>query len=221
MKISYLGHSCFQIKTSLGTVVMDPYADPNVGEVLKKVTGDIVTISHTHDDHNAISKVQPSTKREKSFVIDAPGEYEVGGISIFGIPSFHDAEQGAQRGTNIIFTVQAEDLVISHLGDLGHLLTEEQVSALGAVDVLLCPVGGVFTIDPKQALATIKQINPSYVIPMHFKTDSSKGEYEQLAPLADFLKLYGLSKEPVTEFSISVGSLPEETELVVMSSSKE
>jgi L-ascorbate metabolism protein UlaG (beta-lactamase superfamily) len=217
MEITYLGHSCFKIKGKSGTVLMDPYADSVRSFKLPKVSVDMVTVSHQHPDHNAIDHAMGTARHEKSFIVDAPGEYEVSGISVFGYPTFHDDKKGSERGSNIIFVVNMDDLSVAHLGDLGHELDEKTIEALGTIDVLLCPVGGKYTIDPKQAVEVIRSIEPSYVIPMHYKTaEHDTKMFGEVAPLEDFLKVYGLTKEPVSSFNVSAGSLPEETELVVM-----
>jgi len=217
MEITYLGHSCFKLKGKQGTVLMDPYADDTRSFKLPKVAVDVVTVSHQHPDHNAADHAMGTARRERPFIIDALGEYEVAGISVFGYPSYHDAKQGADRGNNTIYVVQLDDVVVAHLGDLGHELDEKTVEALGTVDVLLCPVGGVYTIDPKTAVEVIRSIEPSYVIPMHFKTPEHNAKmFADVLPLDDFLKAYGIVKEPVASFTVNAGTMPEETELVVL-----
>jgi len=217
MKITYLGHSAFHLKGQQGTVVIDPYKDL-AGMSMKKVAADVVAVTHQHEDHNAIEKVTGTARRERAFIIDAPGEYEVGGISVFGYQTYHDNVDGKERGTNIIYSAQLDDVITVHLGDLGHPLSESLIETLGRVDVLLCPVGGVFTIDPKKAIEVIHDIGPSYVIPMHYKTPQHQDQsFQALAGLEDFLKAYGTIKQPVESLTVSAGNLPEETELVVLS----
>jgi len=217
MEITYLGHSCFKLKGKQGTVLMDPYGDATRNFKLPKVSVDIVTISHQHQDHNAVDHAMGTARRDKPFVIDAPGEYEINGISVFGFPSFHDDMQGSERGKNIMYIVHIDDVSVAHLGDLGHELDEKTIEAMGSVDVLLCPVGGVFTIDPKVAVSVIQSIEPSYVIPMHYKTpDHNAATFGQMSTLDDFQKTYGVVKEPVSTFVVNATAMPEETELVVM-----
>lgn len=216
MDITYAGHSAFKIKASAGTVVTDPY-DAHVGFAMSSASADVVTVSHQHSDHNAVNLVKGTARRDKPFIIDKPGEYEVGGISVFGVPTFHDTNQGAERGSNIVFTVVMDSIKVCHLGDLGHELTQEQISDIGAVDVLLIPVGGSFTIDPQRAVKTIHMLEPSYVIPMHYKTPGHDEKvYGDLATLEDFLKAYGSEAKPVAKLTVEAGRLPEETELVVL-----
>lgn len=216
MDITYLGHSSFQIKGKKGSVVTDPYGG-SVGFTLPGVSADVVTVSHQHADHNEVAQVQPSSRRDKPFIITQPGEYEVAGISVFGVESYHDANKGIERGRNTIFTIMVDELRICHLGDLGHELTSDLIEAIGAVDVVLCPVGGVFTIDASVAVKTIHQLEPAYAIPMHYRTALHEDKvYGELSDLATFLKEYGMDPQPQPKLHLEKGVLPEETELVVL-----
>lgn len=218
MEISYLGHSSFVLKGKRGTVVTDPY-QAYVGFSMPNVSADLVTSSHDHPDHNATTEVNATSRRDKPFIISQPGEYEVAGISVFGIESYHDDTKGSERGRNTIFTILLDELRICHLGDLGHPLTNEMIEAIGAVDVLLVPVGGHFTINPAQAVELIHQLEPAYAIPMHFKTDDHDDKvFGDLVGLDAFLKEYGMSPVPQPKFKLEKNTLPEETELVVVSS---
>jgi len=218
LQINYLGHSCFSIKGKEGIVITDPF-DAMVGLPVPKVSADLITVSHQHPDHNGWQKISPTVRRQKPFLVDAPGEYEVGGISVFGYPTFHDGTNGTERGNNILFAIHLEGLVVVHLGDLGHKLDDKTLEKLEKVDVLLCPVGGKFTIDSKTAVEVIHDIEPSFVIPMHYKTPQHDPKtFGELETIEDFMKAYGVTKEPVASFSITPTTLPEETELVIMKS---
>lgn len=215
MEITYLGHSAFKLKGKNGTVVTDPFGD-KVGLSFPNVSADIITVSHQHGDHNAVERIKGTARRAEPFVVAYPGEYEVGGISIFGVKTFHDGAKGEERGVNTVFTIVIDELRICHLGDLGHELTASQVDEIGIVDVLICPVGGHFTIDPKQAVNTVQQIEPSYVIPMHYKTDKHTEGFAEVQPLEAFLKEYGVHPTPQPKLVVEKLKLPEETELVVL-----
>jgi len=216
MEIQYIGHSCFKITGKRGTVVLDPYQE-YVGFALPNLSADIVTSSHDHPDHNEVTGVKGTARREKPFVITQPGEYEIGGISVFGIESYHDAVQGAERGSNTIFTVFIDDVLVCHLGDLGQELTSEQLEAIGTVDVVFCPVGGHFTLNPSQAVKTIQQLEPSYVIPMHYNTSQHDQQvFADVLPLEKFLHEYGKTPVPQAKVKVEKSTLPEETELVVL-----
>ncbi len=216
MDITYHGHSTFKIKGTAGTVVTDPF-DDYIGLTLPSLSADMVTVSHDHQDHNNIKKIKATARRDRPFVVDQVGEYEVAGISVFGVKTYHDATQGAERGNNSVFKIMMEDITVCHLGDLGHELTTEQLNDIGSVDVLLCPVGGVFTIDPEIAVKVISSIDPAIVVPMHYKTPTHKEEvFGDLKTLDDFLKVYGAEVKPVDKLRVDKKRLPEETELVVL-----
>jgi len=166
MKIKWWGHASFTITTASGTkIVTDPYNEDLPYKAIDDKV-DLVTVSHDHFDHNAISSL-PGTPRS---IKDIEG-FENEEIKIKGIESFHDDQSGEERGTNIIFTYQVDDMKLCHLGDLGHPLNKKQLEQLNDIDVLLIPIGGHYTIDADQAYEIVKQLEPIVVIPMHYKTD--------------------------------------------------
>lgn len=215
MEITYLGHSSFKLKGKQGTVVTDPFAS-DIGFSLPSVSADMVTISHDHHDHNNIKGVSGTARREKPWIVNAAGEYEVAGISVFGYPSFHDDKEGQERGRNIVYSIVIDGINVVHLGDLGHELSDSFIEKLGNVGILLCPVGGVFTLDADKATEVIQAIEPSYIIPMHYKTSKHADAFSGLKTVEEFQKIYGVSSEPVKSLSVSVSSLPEQTTLVVL-----
>lgn len=194
MYISWLGHSCFKIEAKTNgesiTVVIDPYED-SVGLKLPRVKADIVLVTHEHFDHNAVE----SLKGEPT-VIRGAGEYEVKKVVVYGVPTYHDSSNGSERGTNTCYRIDAEDLSVVHLGDLGHPLTNDQLELLEDVDILLIPVGGTYTIDAKQAGQIVSQIEPRIVIPMHYAVPGLKFE---LDPVEKFLKEMGAQKAEVID----------------------
>lgn len=208
MEITWLGHACFRIKSRDATIVTDPY-DKSVGYQMGKVSADIVTVSHGHFDHNNVAAVAGEPK-----IISGPGEYEIKGVMITGIQTFHDTEQGKKRGKNTVYLIETEDLVVCHLGDLGHVLTAEQVEEMSNVDILMVPVGGNYTINAAQAAEVISLIEPRIVIPMHYKTDVVKLEID---PVDKFLREMGIkSIQPQPKLTVSKNSLPEESQVVLL-----
>ncbi|NLU36107.1 MAG: MBL fold metallo-hydrolase [Clostridiales bacterium] len=165
MKIKWLGHSCFLITSSTGVrILTDPF-DETVGYKVPEAEADIVTTSHDHFDHNYVKAVKGEYVH-----INTSGRHNVKGIEILGVDTFHDEAGGSKRGSNVVFTYLVDGMKICHLGDLGHILTEEQLNQIGRVDILLLPVGGTFTIDYREASELAGKMNPRLIIPMHFKT---------------------------------------------------
>ena len=209
MDIVYLGHSSFRIKGKTATVVTDPY-DERCGKFPKDTVADIVTVSHDHTDHNQVDKVQGLR-----FKVQGPGEYEVKGVSIIGIHTWHDDKEGAERGANTVYVIEMEGLRVCHLGDLGHKLTEGQLEEIGPIDVVMMPVGGVYTIDAKTAVEVVKQLDPWVIIPMHFQTSELKLS-NRLASSAEFIKETGKTAQILLKYVVSKDKLPTETQLVVL-----
>jgi len=209
IEITWLGHSCFRIKGKDATLLTDPY-DDSIGYSLGKPRADIVTSSHAHPGHGFTSGVGGEPR-----VVHGPGEYEISGVFITGIGTFHDAEKGRERGRNTIYLIEMDDVMLCHLGDLGHPLSTEQVAEVSRVEVLLVPVGGFSTIDAATAAETVRLLQPRIVIPMHFQTEALRF---QLAPVDGFLREMGvkagLSAQP--RLSITRAGLPEETQVVVL-----
>jgi len=198
MEISYLGHSSFKIKTKTATIITDPFDSSMVGLKFSGVEGDIVTVSHDHEDHNKSERVA-GVKR----IVSGPGEYEISGVSIIGIPCFHDEKNGDLRGKNTIYVYEAEGLRFAHLGDLGHILSDEVVDQMGTIDILMIPVGGEFTIGPKEASGVVGKIDPYFIIPMHYQAKGLNPEtFSKLYPVENFLKEVGLPVENLPKFSV-------------------
>ncbi len=182
MKVKWLGHACFLITSGTGVrVITDPYA---VGGGINyspiKEAADVVLVSHDHGDHSNVSSVQGRFE-----VVKGSGKRSVKEVLLKGVATYHDASQGQQRGPNTVFCFTVDGIRLCHLGDLGHALSPEQVTEIGAVDILFLPVGGFFTIDAPVASQVCDQLKPKVVIPMHFKTP--KCGYP-LASVEDFLK---------------------------------
>jgi L-ascorbate metabolism protein UlaG (beta-lactamase superfamily) len=205
MKITWFGHACFALEMEGKTIVTDPF-DESVGYPIPNITADVVTESHQHFDHNAHHLVKGNFR-----VIDSPGTYTVNGIRIKGVETFHDPSHGRERGKNIVFVFEGEGIKVCHLGDLGHVLTPTQVKEIGEVDVLLVPVGGTYTIGPKEAKEVADLLNAKIIIPMHYKTKYLKFN---LLLVDDFLKLFD-SYERVGNI-LELFEKPKERKVVVM-----
>ncbi len=216
MDITYLGHSSFKLRGKSGSLITDPF-DSGVGFAFPQASADIVTVSHSHSDHSGFDKIAGTSRRPAPFIISAAGEYEILGISVRAIPVFHDDQLGKLRGKNLIMIITIDGVHLVHLGDLGHSLTESQVEDIGPVDVLMVPVGGVFTIGPQVAASVVENLDPSIVIPMHYRTEKHSDVFKELSTLSDFLKQMGIeSKQAQGKLTVTAGNLPEETEIVVL-----
>lgn len=166
MKMRWLGQASFHIVTDDGVSIRtDPY-DSSLGFELSPLPADIVTVSHDHYDHAAVDTVPGDP-----LVIRGPGERQAKGITFRGIESFHDDRRGLDRGTNTIFVFAVDGVVVCHLGDLGHVLTADQIRAIGPTDVLCVPVGGTYTLDASGATAVMHQIKPRVTVPMHYRVN--------------------------------------------------
>jgi L-ascorbate metabolism protein UlaG (beta-lactamase superfamily) len=213
MIITWQGHSCFKIQDKIGpdgvTVICDPF-NKDVGLKPPNCEANIVTISHNHSDHNNVSSL-----RGKPFVVDCAGEYDHQGVFIEGIDSYHDAKEGKERGKNIIFRLEVDDISVVHLGDQGGALNDDQIEKLAGTDILLIPVGGKYTLDAKMAVEVISQIEPRIVIPMHYKVE---GLTLDIDPVDKFIKELGIEPMREEKLKISKKDLPQEDmELVILS----
>jgi L-ascorbate metabolism protein UlaG (beta-lactamase superfamily) len=180
ISIRWFGQSFFQIVTGDGTrIVIDPHLMTEYSR--PTCEGDLILISHEHNDHNLIEAVTNLDKDKPKIIrgLLTKGKRQdwnkvdekVKNIRVRTVPSYHDEEEGLKRGKNGMFIIETDGLKIAHLGDLGHVLTEEQVKAIGEIDILMIPIGGIFTINGEKAREVVKQLKPRlYVLPMHYGT---------------------------------------------------
>lgn len=209
MEIRWFGQACFLVKTidelnKEVKIVIDPFSK-EIGLKVPKLEADILLVTHSHYDHNNVKDV-----KEEYFLIEGPGEYESKNVFLKGIASYHDEKEGKERGENTIYLIEAEGIRICHLGDLGQKeLAPEQVESIGEVDILMIPVGGIYTIDGKEALKIINQIEPRIIIPMHYSLPKLKIKLDKVDK---FLKEFGQEViEPQVKFNIKADKLPIET----------
>jgi len=163
MNIKWWGHACFEIKNS-SYVVTDPHDGNSIGLEKPNPKADVVLVSHDHYDHNKVSIVEGDP-----VIISEVGASNVRGVDILGLRTCHDKSNGERRGDNIIFVFLVDGVKFLHLGDIGHMISEETINRIGEVDVVFIPVGGNFTIDADEATELVNKIQPSIVIPMHYK----------------------------------------------------
>jgi len=212
MDIVYLGHSSFRLKGKVASLVTDPFDPKMVGLSFPKVSADIVTVSHDHQDHNKTELIKDVKK-----IVAGPGEYEINGVSIIGIQSFHDDKKGKLRGKNTIYIIEMDGLRIAHLGDLGHKLSEKMVEQIGNVDILMIPVGGEYTIDTPTAVEIVRAIEPKLIIPMHFKIPKLKKEtFAKLTTEEPFVKELGLPIEKTNKLNVNISSIGEDQKVILL-----
>ena len=215
MKIRYLGHSCFEFTESTGTtIVTDPYGD--VGFSMPNTRAEAVTVSHSHFDHNNVKAVDGNP-----VIFDREGQYEIGGVEITAIKSYHDDENGKNRGENLIFKFRMDGVEVCHLGDLGEECSSSLIEALLPIHVLLIPVGGNYTINAQQAKEYVDRIMPSYVIPMHYKTKGLDIDVEQPDEFIDLFDGEDVEELETSEIELFRDDITEEqTKLILMERQK-
>jgi L-ascorbate metabolism protein UlaG (beta-lactamase superfamily) len=207
LDVTWLGHGCFRMRGRNAAVVTDPYP-PAIGLKLQRMDADLVTVSHEHDNHNYTQAVR------EAYEIRGPGEYEVAGVSVIGFPTYHDAEKGAKAGRNTVYLIEIDGVRVCHLGDLGHRLDDTDAETVASVDVLLVPVGGRTAINAVQAAEVVRQLEPRYVVPMHYAIPGLKVD---LDPIDRFLKEMGVTvSEPQPKLSVQASSGEYETKVVVL-----
>ena len=209
MNIKYLGHSSFLIKTKGASVVTDPFDPKMVGLKFPRTEADIVTISHHHRDHNYLEGI-----KGEPLVVDWPGEFEKMNVRVYGFQNYHDKSKGQERGENILYKIDAENITVLHCGDLGVIPDQKFLDEIGDIDILLIPVGGSFTINADEAKELAHMIEPSIIIPMHYNSKLLNQEnFKNLLPVDDFLNKFGVEKkEPIDLLSIKKEDIVNEEE---------
>lgn len=189
--LTWFGQACFLLESEAGTrILTDPlpatigYSPPSDLRV------DAITISHEHPDHNNLGLANGKARLLRGLTPDKKGwmkvDDKVKDVAVRSVGVYHDDKMGKERGLNTVFVFEVGGVRIAHLGDLGHLLTDQQLSAIGIVDVALVPVGGHFTIDARQATRVVDQLRPRLmIVPMHYKT--TQVTIDELAPVDAFL----------------------------------
>jgi L-ascorbate metabolism protein UlaG (beta-lactamase superfamily) len=212
MEISWLGHACFQLRGKNVVLITDPFPPQSAAEGSSKgnLNASIITVSHNHSMHNSIESVAGNPH-----VIRGPGEYEISDVLITGVASYHDNQRGQVHGRNTIYIIHMDDLVLCHLGDLGHILQENQLEEVADADILFIPIGGGNSLNPTQAAEVISQIEPRIVVPMHYSVTPT-GEFS--SELTLFCREMGVETiEPHAKLSVTRNSLPAEMQVVLLS----
>ncbi len=215
MVIQWYGQACFKITSGELTIAIDPF-DKQIGLTPPRFKSDLLLVTHSHPDHANIETIQG-----EPFLINGPGEYDVKGVNIRGIESFHDKQKGKERGLNSIYIIELEDITVCHLGDFGEgKLRSELREQISQVDILMVPVGGIYTIDAEEAAEVVSELEPKLVIPMHYHVQGLK---LKLDPVEKFLEEMGAKKvEAEEKITIKKKGLEEgKTKIVVLKASSE
>jgi L-ascorbate metabolism protein UlaG (beta-lactamase superfamily) len=210
MEITWYGHSCFRLsERGMATIATDPF-DPEVtGYESVKFRADIVTVSHDAPGHNNITAV-----RGRKHVLTGPGEYEIGGVFITGVRTDGRGKRAADELHNTLYVFDYGGITAAHLGNLRRVPSQTEIEALGAVDIVLVPVGGGGGLTAAKAAEVVSLLEPGIVIPMHYGTPVSK---IKLAPVTRFLKEMGVGKaEPQESLKVTRTGIPEETRVEVL-----
>jgi L-ascorbate metabolism protein UlaG (beta-lactamase superfamily) len=220
-KLSWLGQSCFVLETAAGTrIVMDPIPKGLGYDLPPGLKADAITVSHEHADHNNVGLVVGKPRVIRGLTADKKGwtrvDEKVREVAVRSVGVYHDDKRGAERGLNTVFVFEIGGLRVAHLGDLGHVLTDEQLSAIGSVDVALVPVGGVFTIDGYQATRVVDQLRPRLiVVPMHYKTAALT--IKELEPVDAFLeRKANVRHAPTNTLDLTLSKARPAAEIVVL-----
>lgn len=213
MEITWYGLSCFRLRERGTTVICDPYDKKATGLSMPRIKADIVTVSHDRPGHNAVAAVTGEPK-----VFAGPGDYEVGGVLISGLTTYHKAAGGQAAERNVAYFFDFDGFTVGHLGDLGQIPQQRQVEDLGEIDVLLVPVSGHNTLDASRMTEVISLLEPRIVIPMHY-LHAGLGSVigETLEPVDRFLKELGVGEpETLSSLKVTKGQLPEETQVILL-----
>lgn len=210
MTFQWYGNSCFLITTDNGTRILTDPCDRSTGyPAVHDIETDIVTVSHDHFDHNYVEAAVG-----EPVVVRTIGETVVGDVRFTGIATWHDEVEGAKRGPNTVFVIEADGMRIVHLGDLGHMPDASVYAAIGKPDVLLTPVGGTFTLDAAQAAELARRCDATVIIPMHFKTPVLSFEIAGVDPFLKEMADYTRHRLLQPECSIPAGNIGSKRVLV-------
>lgn len=189
VQLRWHGHTCFEFRSDF-VMVVDPHDGRSIGLPPPNVTADLVLVSHDHFDHNQVRVVKHLTTR----VITEPGRHTYKGLTVRGIPAFHDDQEGSKRGDITIFQFDIDDICFTFASDLGHTLEGSMLRRFNPTQVLFIPVGGTFTLDGEGARSVVEALRPQVIIPMHYKYGSLTFNLE---PVDSFLELVDYPVEKV------------------------
>jgi L-ascorbate metabolism protein UlaG (beta-lactamase superfamily) len=219
MELTWYGRTCIRLRGREAVVVADPYQSV-VGPTGRGITGDIVTFSHPDDAPLPKAKGRRSrdgqsilpSSLDQAFVLDGPGEYEVKNVLLTGVRTYRDDTKGAEHGRQTAFVVELDGLHTIHLGEVGHLLSEEKLGDIGSVQIACVPIGGALT--PTRLAELVAQLDPRIVVAMPLRDDDPDCE----EAVDKFFHEMGGEPTPQPKLAVTISSLPSETTAVRLES---
>lgn len=219
MELTWYGRTCVRLRGKDAVVVADPYQSV-VGPTGRGITGDIVTFSHADDSPLPRAKGTASRNGttllpgslDGAFVLDGPGEFEVREVLVTGVRTYRDDDRGSTAGKGVAFVIELDGVHLIHLGDIGHLLSEEKVGDIGPVDIACVPLGGA--LSPTKAAALVAQLGPRIVVPMPLCDE----EADCAEVVARFFHEMGAQQTTQPKLSVTATSMPIETATVLLES---
>lgn len=211
MKIKWFGQACFMITSENGTKILTDPFNKMLGYKLPEIEANIVSTSHNHNDHNNVNAVKGSFTH-----INEAGGFSEAGIEIKGVETFHDKVSGAKRGKNIIYNFKVDEINVCHCGDLGHILSSNQIQEIGNVDILLIPVGGTVTLNASDAVEVVKQLKPTIVIPMHYRTKALGIMGFLFGKVDKFVSASGLKVKEYEELELTQRDIKDHSGIVIL-----
>ena len=209
IRIRWHGHSCFEFSNGM-TLVIDPHDGASIGIAPPKVKADVILVTHDHFDHNQTRVVE----KEGSIVVRE--SKHIKGIEIEAIKAYHDKEKGGKRGEINMYKVNYGFISFLHVGDLGHMLDDETIKRIGKIDMLFVPVGGVFTIDAREAYELSRKIDTKIIVPMHYKIEGLSLPIDRLEKFIEIAKDIP-ARHVANEIEIEKEDIPNEKEIWVFS----
>jgi L-ascorbate metabolism protein UlaG (beta-lactamase superfamily) len=222
MELTWQGRFCVRMRSREATVVADPFP-ADVGPTGRGLTGDIVTFSHDEPlPAGALRQMRKATapsgeevlvpaSLERAFVLNSPGEFEVRQVLMTGVRTELGDGDGRDGGRNIAFVYELDGVHVCHLGDIGALLTEEELGEIGSVELLCLPIGGSLTATAAGEL--VAQVDPKLVVPLVVDTEPATARQA----LDRFLHEMGASNlVPQPKFSLTISTVPDETTVILL-----
>lgn len=216
VKLRWHGHACFEIVYRGQSLLIDPHdgGSLGVGFTPPQASPDFVLVTHEHYDHNAVEVV---TREGVTVVRERQGEFTLGAFQVRGVRLPHDEYGGKLRGFVVAYRVKAGDISITHLSDLGRPLSGEEAKALSA-DIVLAPVGGVYTLHPRQALEAAEALGARILVPMHYWLPGMQLPLEPLDEVLRYAKRWRVVRHSSNEVELNRGDLPEDRVFLVLRS---